>query len=53
MVFLGSAVRSGSASASPSVSKYDRVLRGDSGEKDGNEVSDLSEAAMELAELDT
>lgn len=33
-------------------SKKDSSWRGDSGEKDGNEVRDLSEGAMEDAELD-
>ena len=33
-------------------SKKDSSWRGDSGEKDGNEVSDLSDGAMEDAELD-
>lgn len=37
---------------SAKLSKKGRGSRGESGEKDGNEVSDLSEAAMEEAELE-
>ena len=35
-----------------STPKKGRSSRGDSGEKEGNEVRDLSEGAMEEAELD-
>lgn len=44
---VGSAVLSSTSAASNA-----RVLWGDSGEKEGNEVSDLSDAAIEDAELE-